>query len=186
MNVYFSASISAKEQFMSQYKSIVDYLKLSRHNVFSDHIFDSTESSIRNTSPKERINFHEQIENWIRSCDFMVVEASHPSVSVGYEIFLALRVDKPVLILYTKEAPSLLAHNKNDRVVCMKYTPEEIPEIIEDFITQLPSKNELRFTFTMTSKITYYLNQLSKQINIPKSIYLRQLIERDMEKNNFV
>lgn len=183
MIIYFTASIAAKKQYLPNYVRIIDFLKSKRHKVISEHITDTTESQISLLTKEDRMKFHDQLEKWVKSCDFMIAETSFPSISVGYEISLALRVGKPVLILYSEgEPPSLLAHHKDDKLVCEKYTPETVKEIINDFIKYIEGKSDLRFTFFITPEITHYLDEVTKKEKLPKSVYLRKLIEEDMER----
>ena len=185
LTVYFTGSIAAKEQYLPKYQKIVDFLKSQGHKVIAEHIFDATESDIRIKQRDERIKFHDQLEKWIHACDFMIAETSFPSISVGYEISLALRVGKPVLILYSEgDPPSLLAHHKDEKLVCEKYTTQNVQAIVSDFLHFVQSKSDLRFTFFITPRIATYLDQIAKQEKLPKSVYLRKLIEEDMSDKN--
>ncbi len=183
MKAYFTASIAARNQYLPLYNKIIDYLKSKKIKVVSEHITQTTESQIRMSTKDERIKFHAQLEQWIKSCDFMIVEASFPSISVGYEISLALRVGKPVLIMYSEgDPPSLLAHHKDDKLVCEKYSAASVGPIIDEFISYIQGKHDLRFTFFITPHIVHYLDEVSRKDKIPKSVYLRKLIEQDMER----
>ena len=182
MKVYFTGSIAAKNQYITKYKTIIEYLKSQKHTVIADHILNATESEIRISAREDRIKFHDKLEKWIKSCDFMIAETSFPSISVGYEISLALRVGKPVLILYSEgDPPSLLAHHKDDKLICEKYTPATVKQIIDEYIQYIEGKNDLRFTFFITPDIVSYLDDISKREKVPKSVYLRKLIEKDMK-----
>lgn len=185
LTAYFTGSIAAKDQYMKNYIHIIDYIKHQGHSVIADHILDATETSIRMKEREDRLQFHAQLEKWIHQCDFMIAETSYPSISVGYEISLALRVGKPVLILYSEgDPPSLFAHHKDDKLMCEKYNINSVNEIIRDFIQYISGKTDLRFTFFITPKIVSYLDTISKKEKLPKSVYLRKLIEEDMLKKN--
>lgn len=186
LTIYFTGSISAKEQYLQNYKTIIDYLQSLGHTVIAEHMLQASESSIRMKSREDRLSFHAQLEKWIHQCDFMIAETSYPSISVGYEISLALRVGKPVLLLYSEgDPPSLLAHHKDEKLMCEKYTAHTVKDIINDFIQYINSKSDLRFTFFITPKIIAYLDNISKKEKLPKSVYLRKLIEDDMGKKGF-
>lgn len=181
MNIYFTASVVGKKYNLTNYLKIINLLRSQNHTVISDHIINVTPEQIDQSSKKDRIKFHHKLEDWINSCDFIVVEASFPSMSVGYEISLALQSNKPVLILYfTGAPPSLFAEHENELLVCEKYNFENLRSIISDFIDYTKGIHETRFTFYITSKIASYLEKKSRQNKIPKSVYLRQLIEQDM------
>lgn len=184
MKVYFTGSLGAKNQHLPNYRHIIDYLQTHGHTVTYEHIVNSTEESVRLMDKHSRLAFHQRIENWIKSCDFMIAETSFPSVSVGYEIALALRVAKPVLILYTKgDPPSLLTYHSYDRLHTEQYTITNVGSIIEDFLHYIEGKHDTRFTFFLPEEMNFYLEDKAKKRKLSKSLYLRRLIEKDMNTN---
>ncbi|MCL4417288.1 MAG: ribbon-helix-helix domain-containing protein [Actinobacteria bacterium] len=182
MIVYFTASIVGKKRYLSNYLKIIDIIKNKRFSIISDHIINTTETQIHLETKEERLKFNKQLEGWISSCDFMIAETSFPSISVGYEISFAQKLGKPVLILYSEgRAPSLLALNKDEKLICEKYTSETLQDIIDDFISYIQGTEETRFTFFITPEIALHLEKISKKEKLPKSVYLRKLIEKDMK-----
>lgn len=185
MRVYFTASIVGKKYHLNNYLKIVEYLKAKGYEVISDHIINTTEAKIRIESKEERLNFQNKLKDWIKSCDLMIAETSFPSISVGYEISLGLEFGKPVLILYSEgDPPSLLAHHKDENLVCEKYTATNVQDIINDFINYAEASVDTRFTFFITPNIASYLERISRKEKLPKSVYLRKLIEKDMQKRS--
>lgn len=185
MKVYFTASIIGKRKYLSNYLQIIDVIKSKGFSIISAHIINTTEKQIHFETKEERLKFSKQLKKWISSCDFMIAETSFPSISVGYEISLALQLGKPVLILFSEgRAPSLLAHHKDEKLVCEKYTPEILQDIIDDFISYIQGTEETRFTFFITPEIALHLEEISKKEKLPKSVYLRKLIEKDMKARN--
>lgn len=185
MHVYFTASIMGKKKYLPNYLKIINTLKNKKFSVNSEHIINTTETQILIESKEDRLKFHEQLENWISSCDFVIAETSFPSISVGYEISFALALGKPILILYSEgRAPSLLAHHKDEKLVCEKYTPDTLSDIIDDFVNYIQGTAESRFTFFITPKIALHLDKVSKKEKMPKSVYLRRLIEKDIKARN--
>lgn len=182
MRIYFTASVVGKKYHLNDYLKIIEILKLRNHQVISDHIIHFTEAQIRLTKKEDRLKFHTQLEQWINSCDCMVAETSFPSISVGYEISLALNRGKSVLILFKEgDPPSLLAFHKDEKLICERYSLETLPEILDDFLNFVEGTNDTRFTFFVTSDIDSYLDKVAKKEKIPKSVYLRKLIEQDMK-----
>jgi hypothetical protein len=181
-NVYFTASIVGKKDFLSNYHAIITCLTQKGYRVQADHILHATEADIQMKTRAERLKFHDYLEQWIDACDFMVVEASFPSISVGYEISMALEKRKPVLILYSVgDPPSLFAHHTNEKIASEKYTLSTVEEIIADFIMYVQGASDTRFTFFITPQIASYLEKVSKKEKMPKSVYLRKLIEKHMD-----
>ncbi len=183
MRAYFTASIVGKKQYLNEYLRIIKFLEEKGCDVVSDHIINTTEAQIRMETKEERLKFHKQLEAWINNADFLVAETSFPSISVGYEISMALHRGKPVLVLYANgDPPSLLAHHRDEKLVCEKYTTTTLPEIINDFISYAAGTADMRFTFFITPKIASYLEQIVKKDKLPKSVYLRRLIEEDAKR----
>lgn len=183
MNIYFTASIVGKKEYLKQYEQIIDILKSKGFSVRAEHILNATESEIQLKSREERLRFHKHLEHWISDCDFMVVESSFPSISVGYEISLAMERRKPVLILYSEgDPPSLFAHHENEKILCEKYTKDTLDSIISDFLDFVHGKSDTRFTFFLSSKQAAYLSHQAQKRRLPKSVYLRSLIDNDMKK----
>lgn len=185
LTLYFTGSIAAKDQYLPNYEKIVSHIEKRGHAVLADHILKAqSEHEISMYNREDRLKFHTKLEQWIYSCDGMVAETSFPSISVGYEISLALRVGKPVLILYSEgDPPSLLAHHKDEKLLCEKYTQADLPTLLDDFLHYIQSKSDLRFTFFITPKIASYLDETARKNKLPKSVYLRKLIEKDMDEN---
>ncbi len=183
MNVYFTASVVGKDNYIQQYKAILNALKNKGFSIQAEHILNATEAGIRLQTREERLAFHSQLEKWIQDCDFLVAETSFPSISVGYEISLALQYRKPVLILYSEgDPPSLFAYHTDEKLVCEKYTLDSVNDTIDDFISYIKGANDMRFTFFITPKIAAYLDRVSKNEKIPKSVYLRKIIEKHMKE----
>lgn len=182
MKVYFTASITGKNHYLSNYLKIVQYLESKGHKVQAHHILDSTETGMRLKTKEERLKFHKQLISWIQNADFMIVEASFPSISVGYEISLALQNRKPVLLLYSEgDAPNLFASFNDEKLICEKYTMETVTEVIDDFLCYASGACDTRFTFFITPAIAAFLDDVSRKEKIPKSVYLRKLIEEHIK-----
>jgi 2'-deoxynucleoside 5'-phosphate N-hydrolase len=182
MNIYFTASIVGKKHHLSNYQRIVSILESHGNIVQSDHVLKTSESDIHMETKTERLEFHQKLEQWINNSDCMVVETTFPSISVGYEISLALHRGKPVLILYSEgDPPSLLTTQHEEKIISEKYTQETLQGTIEDFLTYVEGNADMRFTFFITSSIASYLNRISKKQKIPKSVYIRNLILQDMK-----
>jgi len=183
MNIYFTASISGKKHYLSNYQKIIDVLQKYGHKVTSEHIIDASENQIDMESHEEREKFHKQLKKWIIKSDCVVVEVSFPSISIGFEISLALSLGKPVLILYTKDAPSLLSSYENEKLMCMQYNIHELKNILEDFLNYVHGNTSRRFTFFVSSQIDAYLESVSRKKHIPKAVYIRNLIEKDRDSS---
>lgn len=181
MRAYFTASIVGKKYHLAKYRAIVDQLTAQGVTVVDEHILAVSEKDIQLQSKEKRLEFHHQLEEWVNTADFLVAETSFPSISVGYEISMALDRGKPVLILYSEgDPPSLFAYHENEKIVCEQYTVETVPAIISDFLHFVRGEADTRFTFFISSKHAAYLAKQAKKHRVPKSVYLRYLMDRDM------
>jgi len=180
MLAYFTASIVGKKYHLPNYRRIVELLKQKEVEILDEHILEVYEKDIQVQSKDKRLAFHKQLEDWVNKSDFLVAETSFPSISVGYEISMALDRNKPVLILYSEgDPPSLFAYHENQKIVCEKYTQENLQAIIEDFLRFVRGESDTRFTFFISSKQASYLAKQAKINRVPKSVYLRGLIDKD-------
>jgi hypothetical protein len=185
MNIYFTGSIVGREQYKDEYLAIINYLKKKGHKVQSEHIFDKKEEEIKDESKQEILDFQERVESWIKEADFMIADTSFPSVSVGYEIAFAIRVGKPVLIFYGKGGPpSLLSYTKGERLISEKFSKDTYKKILDLFITYVSSKSDLRFTFFITPEIATFLDEIVQEEKVPKSVFIRKLLEREIKNHN--
>ncbi len=182
MRAYFTASIVGRKFHLENYQKIVRILESQNVEVTDEHILKVSEKDIQLQSKEQRLKFHDQLEDWINNADFLVAETSFPSISVGYEISMALDRGKPVLILYSEgDAPALFAYHQNEKIVSEMYTDESLPIIISDFLHFVRGEADTRFTFFISSKQASYLAKMGKKNRVPKSVYLRSLIDKDME-----
>lgn len=182
MNIYFTGSIVGKDKYLVNYSKIIEVLKHHKNTVTSEHIMNASEHVINMQSEKKREQFHKKLKKWIMDAQCMVVETSFPSISVGFEISLALNLNKPVLVLYTNDPPTLLSGYNDEKMICAQYSLQNVREIIEDFINYVKGTSEHRFTFFITTEMSHFLESVSKKNKIPKSVYLRQLIDAERNK----
>lgn len=182
MQAYFTASIVGKKYHLDKYYRIVELLKERGVTVVDEHILAVSEKDIQLQSKEKRLAFHDHLEEWVNNADFLVAETSFPSISVGYEISMALDRGKPVLILYSEgDPPSIFAYHENEKIVCEKYTLESLPTIITDFLHFVRGEADTRFTFFISSKQAAHLAKQAKKHRVPKSVYLRNLIDNDLK-----
>jgi len=183
MRAYFTASIAGKKHYLDNYLKIIELLKKHGVQVTSDHIINTEETAINLETKEQRLKFQKKLESWVDEADFMVVESTFPSISVGYEISLAVHKGKPVLALFSQgDPPSLIFNNEEEKIVCEKYSDKDLEEIVTDFLNYVQGGSDTRFTFFVSSEIASYLSKMAKKMKVPKSVYLRYLIQQDIRK----
>lgn len=179
MTVYFTASIKGKKQYLESYQRIVQEVQNLGHTIIADHILETSEQHVTLESSEQRQTFHKKLDQWIQSADCVIAETSFPSISVGFEIALALQKRKPVMILYsTQKAPTLLLELNPELLTLSQYTQKTIKSVLEDFFLYAEGNRESRFTFFLNDRQNQIMKQQSKKLSISKSAWLRLLIEQ--------
>ena len=105
LSIYFAASIRGGRQEIDSYKKLIKHL--SKHgSVLTEHIaFPSTSEE-----GQSDIFIHDRDVTWLKSSDIVIADVTVPSLGVGYEIALAVQLQKPVLCLNNIEKnPNLSA-----------------------------------------------------------------------------
>ena len=183
MKVYFVASIRGKSQFLENYKSIVGALRAGGLEVI-ENILKPTEKEVYALTDGGKIEYYKRVLKWISQADIVVAEASFSSLGVGYEISLALEKNKPVIVLYEEgQATHFLGGIQSDRLSLVKYTLVKLPSILKQAFEHSSAQMETRFNFFVPRRLVVYLDWISKNKRIPRAVYLRQLIRREMQRN---
>jgi 2'-deoxynucleoside 5'-phosphate N-hydrolase len=100
LNIYFSCSITGGRQDQQVYETILDFLLSSGHIVPTAHLAGSNVVEAEQAISPEQVFLRDS--RWVSECDVLIAEVSTPSHGVGYEIALALTLNKPVLCCYRK------------------------------------------------------------------------------------
>lgn len=183
MKIYFVASIAGKIKFGENYKNIISLLEELGHKV-TENTMKPTLNEVYSLTDDGKIEQYRNVLKWIQNSDMLVAEATHPSLGVGYEISLALEKGKPVVVLYAEgNAPHFLEGYDNEKLVIVKYRMEELRDTLGDSIKFAAEQTDIRFNFFISPKISNFLDWMSREKRIPRSVYLRRLIENDMSKN---
>lgn len=184
MRAYFSAALFQKDKLGDKYKRIVETISKVGYQVFEDTTKVSLEEAI-NKSDKERVDYYKNVLKWIDRADVVVVEASFPStLSIGHEISLAVEKSKPVIVMYLEgRDPSFMLGLRSDKIIWVKYSDKDLEAGLRGALKQAKEKADVRFNFFVSPKILAYLDWVAKKRMIPRSVFLRDLIEKEMRKD---
>jgi hypothetical protein len=187
MKIYFAASVSGKKYYLENYKKIVEVLRKLGHKVIYPKTFFDTDfthkQAVLNMEKRVKIEkLHKQIARDKLRSDLVVIEGSYKSFALGQEINYALRVGKPVLVLYLQNKPHILLNEAGDRVLISQYNLENLEEVIRDAIDYLKIDEMKRFTMLVPGKIIDHLDRFCREKEISKSEYIRKLIIDDLER----
>lgn len=187
MTVYFLTSIHGFKSLEDTYQTIYDLLKKSKHKVLTGHAWGTTPRDMTQMDEDENLQFYRDVHGQVKKADVIFCEASYPSTSVGYMLSYAVSLGKPVVIFYSgNERPHLfdVIDKANDKVSLVQYESidelsKEVPLML-DFVRDM---QDTRFNFFVSPDISYYLDWISKHRKVPRSVYLRRLIDEDMAEN---
>ena len=184
MKIYFSASRFYKKDYLSSYKRIVDLLDEGGWEVL-----DSSELRLARLGEKveaeKKAELYKQMEKMMEKSEVCVFEASYPStIHIGHEITLAMTKNKPVVVFFAKgREPILFRGLKEDKVYWVEYEPRNIAKKFAE-VMELAKRNiDVRFNFFVSPKILSYLDWVAKKRMVPRSVFLRELIEKEMKKD---
>lgn len=184
MKVFFSASILGRDKFDGNYRAIVDDLRERGFKVQAGHVLNLDEKKLAEVSDKYRIEYYKKLIKWISEADIVVAEVSNPSVSIGHEISIALEKGKNVIALSSvSRGPAVLLAMKSEKLQMVKYTLEDLHEVLDRAINKARTRTDIRFNFFVSPEINEYLDWISRVKRIPRAVYLRELLEKEMAKN---
>lgn len=187
MKVFFIAAIQGKDNYEDNYKFIVDKIEDLGHTVvFDDYLFDvSNDDLSKMDGSKELFAMHQKIIDGIKKSDIVVAELSEQRISLGYFISLALDLSKPTIALYKGNEKSHLLSTLelDEKFVSFGYTSnEDIDKELPILLEFSSEQQDTRFNFFISPKHQNFLDWVSKTKKIPRSVYLRKLIEEQMLK----
>lgn len=187
MNLFLIASVHGKKKYEQNYQQLVTAVKNAGHKIFADHIFEASSEMLQSRSEKEVSNGYKKLIQKLKRADAVFAEISYGSTSAGYLIATAVSLNKPVVVFYSgTEEPNLLKDLEavQDRLVVVRYEKlEDLDREVPMMIEFINDSQDTRFNFFISPSLSTYLNWVSKQKRVPRSVYLRKLIDEDIEEN---
>jgi len=124
----------------------------------------------------------------------VIIEGTTPDPQAGYLLAYALAERKPLLYLYERgeAAPEVLRYmNLKDvpkHIMIATYRPETLEATVTQFLGTLGQVKvrevpRIKFTLRLTSSIDEYLDYKTRNTKASKADYLREEIERQIERD---
>lgn len=184
MKIFFTASLSGKDKYITNYEKIVTILKKNGYDLVSNHVLESEKELVSKESLEERQKYQKKFHQWINKADIVVAEISYPSTGVGYQLTHSLEKGKPVLALYTEDkVPVALLGEPSDKLIMAPYSIDKLESVLIDLLNDAQKQMDVRFNFFISPKIGAYLDWISKYKKFPRAVFLRRLIEEHMKRN---
>ena len=183
MKIYLTAPLNGGKLFDKRYELIEKVLENFGHKVFSGQVIKRNLQK-KNINKKEAVKVYRQLYRSLKSSDIAIVEVSYPSLSVGHEISLALELNKSVIAIHLKnKSYHLLNAIPNEKLQIIHYDNKNLKRKLEKAIKNALETVDVRFNFFITPQLLSYLDWISSKKRIPRSVFIRSLIENDMNKN---
>lgn len=183
MKVFFNASLTGRKDYEDNYRAIDEIIRKSGHKLIASPTFTAHSNDVRSETIDQAEEYFKKLERWIKQSEINVFEVSYPSLGIGTEVAMSLQYNKPTIALHVKGInPYILQGNSNDKLQLLEYTLEDLEDTLSYALDYASHIQDVRFNFFVSPKITAYLDWIAKHKRIPRSVYLRDLIERDMDK----
>lgn len=185
MTIYFTASILQKDALGKYYSQIVEILESMGHKVIHEHVTQKSLKNLDDLSEEQNGKYFQQVQKWISESDVIVAEVSFPStLNIGHQVAMALEKGKSVICLYHQDRISRFFEAiKSDKLIYEEYTGSSLDHILKQSIDLALDTSDVRFNFIISPSLLEYLDWIAKNKKLPRSVYLRRLIEEDMAKN---
>jgi hypothetical protein len=184
MKVFFGTSPRIIESYSELVHQVYKKIKNLGYSHTSNWVDSVDPKSFYEMTSEELEKHNVRILKELKNADICVFETSLPSLSVGYLINMSIDLGKQVIVLTQKNTPSfVLGWVKSDALSILKYTSENLDKLLEDALTRAESNSDVRFNFFVSPKILNYLDFVAKKRMIPRSVFLRDLIEKEMKKD---
>ena len=99
--IYFCGSIRGGRQDAELYFRLIAAMK-QRFSVLTEHIGSPELHGLE--ANKSDAAIWKEDTDWLQECDFVVAEASTPSLGVGYELHMAKTLVNPTYVFYRENA----------------------------------------------------------------------------------
>ena len=185
---FFGSLYGDKESF----KLVYDCLEKLGCQPMTYHILHRKVEDVNKETPAESTDYVRRMTRWVQSADFIVFEVTRDDTSLGYEMMLGLNMAKPLLILYRPdvgEIPFTLRGVTDERIFIYSYAKENVAELeqtLKSSLEEIKEQVDTRFTLILPPKITSFLDEISQKKKIPRAVFIRNLIEKEMKKRKGV
>lgn len=185
MKIYFTSSARANDELKKNYRRIFSFITSQGHTHLDDYTDSNDANKVYLGTHDENLKLYKHAMDCIKNADVVVLEVSTHSLSIGYLLQQGLSIGKPVIALYiVGNKPAFVSGIENEKLQLVEYTPENLEEELSIALQNAQENTDVRFNFFISPAIGRYLDWVSKVKKIPRSVYLRALIEKEMSQNN--
>lgn len=134
----------------------------------------------------DNLNFIQATKN-IRMADILICEGSKERIMTGFSIATAMQLRCPVIFLFQDQkqlANWSDSHSfEGENMQLVHYTDQTLLQELSLAFDYAFSSVGLRFNFFLSPALWSYLGWVARHHQLPKSVYLRRLIENDLKQH---
>lgn len=190
INVHIIASKKNVVSNIEQLRKMSEIIRAQGHVVMDDWIEVTYDLRVNKKDALEAIDwasiYTSNLEN-IAKADVIIAEATYDTFGVGYQVAIAAQQKKPILLLRNGNAEvDAFAMGIVDSWVRREIYDENT---LEEKLTKFLNENDItvkdmRFNFFIDRQIYNYLRWSSLKSGKTKAEVLRELVNREIDKND--
>jgi len=181
MKVFFTGSPRSLELYKKEHIAIYSAIEESGFKNMSDLVIKADPKTFYDRSHAEVVEHYKNTVENLKHADVVVVEASLHSMSMGYLVEKALGMGKPVVVFHLDGlTPFFFSGINDEKLQVISYNYSTIKQVVTDSLEFATTIQDVRFNFFIPPEISNYLDIVSKVKKIPRSVYIRSLIQEDM------
>ncbi len=185
MKVYFTCSARGTADFGKYFEKIYSVIEAEGHKHLDNFRDESDPDLVYSFTHAERVKLYEEAINFLKKADVTILELSTHSLTMGFLLQKAFGMGRPVICLFKKGfKPAFVTGIDDEKVQLIEYADEtDLEDQLVEALDMSMGMQDVRFNFFISPGIGNYLDWIAKNKKIPRSVYLRNLIQRDMEEN---
>lgn len=133
------------------------------------------------------LNFTQATQN-VRMADILICEGSREHIMLGFSIATAIQLRCPIICLVQDQGQLAYWNNFQscdlENMQLIHYTDRTLFRELSLAFDYAFTSSGLRFNFILPPTLLNYLGWVAKYHQLPKSVYLRRLIEKDLKQHN--
>ncbi|PIR59676.1 MAG: hypothetical protein COU68_04325 [Candidatus Pacebacteria bacterium CG10_big_fil_rev_8_21_14_0_10_45_6] len=186
MKVFYTTSLRNVAKNRDRLETIYVLIEKLGHTNLDKVLFNIPDSKkFYDGLHKEKLSHYNRMIACIKKADVVLLEVSTQSLSMGFILHTALGMNKPVIALHTSgKSPFFVQGIEDKRLRVQEYDLETIEKVLTEALEFAQETFDVRFDFFISPEISMHLDTLARENRVPKSVYLRSLIETDMAKEN--
>jgi len=186
MRVYLGTSPRAIQKNGKLLTDLYEVIQELGYEQLSDFVVKIDPGKFYEKTRAELEKHHRQTVKQISKADIAVFEVSVNSLSTGFLINLALDMGKSVVLVSgEKNEPILFRSVDLDKLLYAVYKEtdrEGLKIMMERVLKRAAKQIDTRFNFFVSPKMANFLDWVAREKKIPRAVFLRRLIDKEMKK----